>query len=302
MNKLHVIVFAFALLLQPMLAGAEISLEGIEMIEQLRRKLSVVKTEQSQCKKTEQQVSSEKYIPGTLLKLALKRYRKIVYGNADFSDAETSIVKVGCTTARSRKRIDSLSSETKKVSVKEPYVAGSMLKEALQRIKASRHPVKYFDEDYKPDEQFSPGTVRNDHDELTPTITASAPDCRLTPGSADPKFNDSKIIDQEHKVAETSATDYSAGDELAAAIERIRESRKRILIRSLETSPIHNEKISPSINGAANNSGQNSMEENFLRSHIVPEVETKEKESDKLNQEIKKYEYRMPDNYRIIVR
>lgn len=121
------LLLLFMILSQPGVLQAALSLEALDMVEQLRRGLEKHPVSETPV----QTADSGEYIPGKALESALRKMRQRVYGE--------KVVKLPT-------RTESLEKVVEEVNVPELYVPGVALRTAIERVKASRDPDEMCNE------------------------------------------------------------------------------------------------------------------------------------------------------------
>jgi predicted transcriptional regulator len=275
-----VIIIVFSILLLPTVSYAELSLEALEMVEAMRRKLDEQKgidssaTQPQEAYNVPEDTSSEEeYIVGAELRAALDRLRLKVYGNAARSAIDSSgSGKVLNPKKRQQKFIKTVK-ENKNTDL---YVAGLMLRHAIDKIKMTRRPDE-LNEHIIQEHQVA--KVKENSDEIAVYVKT-------------------KRIDS----SKTSKTD--SADKMSDQYANSSFIKNMRMLRSQKPANRELNKLSKTPQSSAlpaKSQLQPSSEFSDEGYQMNAKSDTIE-EDRKINNELGKHEFRMPQNYRIIVR
>jgi hypothetical protein len=258
-NKIFQLLLLTIVLLQPVSLSAALSLEALEMVEQLRRNLNGQNTQTVADADIVEKISPkssepEQYVVGMELRNALKRLRRAVYGS------ETPERKIPALSQAVEDRAEIISHSVEEEEVPELYVAGVELKDAIARIRATRDPSE----------------ICNDVDKRAVDLAVSAdlvvePDEERVESVVDSvdRLEDEVVAPVTAAVAETKS--YENDDESDALKLKFKK-----LVSAQKAAPVEEK-------------ADSSKDLDKLHDKVI-------------NREIKKHEFKMPENYRIIVR
>lgn len=229
MKKTIILLLLAFVILQPVASSAALSLEALEMVEQLRRDLQANQPAASDVAQVAEPDKNE-YVVGKELKEALSRLRRNVYGDAARSENTSETLTL-------QDRTEKINRTIEEENVPELYIAGSELKEAIARVRATRDPAEINNNiDQFQDNSSAP---------VAASISTSKDTSLPEPESLQLKFHRNEATKDVEKAAEISAADNASE---------------------------------------------------------ISETAQEEMQNRALNRQISKREFKMPKNYRIIVR
>lgn len=264
MNKIFQLLLLVIVILQPVSLSAALSLEALEMVEQLRRNLNGQSAPETSGKAVIENVvaiepGQEQYVVGQELREALKRLRRSVYGS------ETPVRKVPAALPTVEERAETLAKSLDEEDVSELYIAGVELKEAIVRVRATRDPSEICDEVDK--------RVVESGEKVVPVEVDETRDENVVASVDEPQEPQEPV-----EASVPAVTPSEPEPELESDSDSLKLKFKKLVTRQkAAAAQVEEEKTDTS--------------------------EDLHKLQDKvINREIKKYEFKMPGNYRIIVR
>ena len=267
MNKIFQLLLLVIVMLQPVSLSAALSLEALEMVEQLRRNLNGQNAPETSVKAVIENVvaiepGEEQYVVGQELREALKRLRRSVYGS------EAPVRKAPATLPTVEERAETLAQSLEDEDVSELYIAGVELKEAIARVRATRDPSEICDEVDK--------RVVESGEKVVPVEVEETRDENVVASVDEPQEPQEPQEPVEASVP--AVTPSEPEPELESDSESLRLKFKKLVSRQkTAAAPVEEEKT------------ESSEDLHKLQDKVI-------------NREIKKYEFKMPGNYRIIVR
>lgn len=249
MKKIIFLLLLTFIILQPIRLSAALSLEALELVEQLRRNLNKDAARIDEASVDSQAAVGNEYIVGRELKNALQRLRQKVYGG----QPKRAMKKTEPTPMVVRSEI--MKQTVDEENVPELYVPGIELREAISRVRATRDPS-----------------------EISNEVAAASPGIETEAKNDDNSWSQSLNNETESPIEVKAKKKYES---LAAKTPGFR----------LKSSLATGDKDSDSEAGEPDSVKEENLDQEL------------EKLQDRvLNNEISKHEFKMPQNYRIIVR
>ncbi|MDN5279768.1 MAG: hypothetical protein PWR01_3733 [Clostridiales bacterium] len=279
MKKSLFFVLLTVILMVPQAAHSALSLEAKEMVEELRRGLKATTSSVTIVAK-----DAEDYEVGEELAKAIRRLRVSIYGTPEPTNVAYP--------PRNRfKNIpEGLNSRTERfarvvheTSVPELYVPGIMLRTAIDRVKATRQPYEISTEVVAPE----PVEAVNTEKVVAADATKEAPIEKPVVNVAHESMAAPEKIAPVKKAQKTAVT------------ARKKTSRKRIVTSAPEKprSEVFKSEASKKVRVQKADFSSSSSKKVGVASKADSSFDDL-----KINREIEKREFRMPGNYRIIVR
>lgn len=266
MKKVISLLVVTFLLIQPGIGFAALSLEAIEVVEQLRRRLkplSVIQESSSQSEnvaaKIPKKISSVKnYVVGKELQEALQNLREKVYGSQNIRFGYRSAdEKKSSYSSNLENRTKRLKVAVKKVKVPELYVPGLLLRQSLDRVKETR-------------------PLSDLSNESVSTLVIAEPESALATRKNE--------IPCSMAGCEKSVISSSKETSVRSSPQKKLKKTQKKLVKTEVKKLVKTEVLASQKRLAAPSRGKPGLEDI------------------KLNGELKKHEFKMPGSYRIIVR